>query len=49
MFCKNIINIELSSFNSSNVMNMSYMFNEFSYLEEIILNNLKANINKYCI
>ena len=49
MFCKNIINIELSSFDSSNVINMSYMFNECSNLEEIILNNLKANNVKYRI
>ena len=49
MFCKNIINIELSSFDSSNVINTSYMFNECSNLEEIILNNLKANNVKYRI
>ena len=41
--CKNIINLDLSSFDSSNVSNMSYMFNECSNLEEINLNNVKVN------
>ena len=40
--CNNIKSIDLSSFDSSNVINMSYMFSECNNLNEIILNNLNT-------
>jgi surface protein len=40
--CSNIINIDLSSFDSSNVTHMNYMFSECYNLNEINLTNLKA-------
>ena len=40
--CKDIIYIDLSSFDSSNVTNMSYMFSECSNLKDIILSNLNT-------
>ncbi len=40
--CNNIKRIDLSSFDSSNAMNMSYMFSECYNLNEIILNNLNT-------
>ena len=40
--CNNIKRIDLSSFDSSNAMNMSYMFSECYNLNQIILNNLNT-------
>ena len=40
--CYNITNIDLSSFDSSNVSNMKYMFGKCSHLETINLNNLNT-------
>ena len=41
--CRNITNIDLSSFDSSDVTDMSYMLSECFNLKEINLNNLNVN------
>ena len=40
--CKNIISVDLSSFNSSNVTSMYYMFGLCTHLKEINLNNINV-------
>ena len=40
--CENLINIDLSNFNTNNVTNMSYMFSECSSLNSLNLSNFNT-------